>query len=179
MADSPTPNIDPFYMYVAVGALVLLILVLTALGIMMTYLQSTTPFPPTQNSCPDYWDASASNPDLCKFPLKGNTNNGGIDGIEKREKDANGNQYINASSGTADSWHTKLKLQTDDTPPKYFNIADASAKNETRYAYIQLNNIDSGWSALYPGKTVRCAQQAWAIENGLVWDGVTNYNGCG
>ena len=168
MADSPTPNIDPFYMYVSVGALVLLIIVLTALGIMMTYLQSTTSFPPTQNSCPDYWDASASNPDLCKFPLKGGKN---VGEIEKYSE----NGYINASSGTADSWHTKLKLQTDDTPPIVF---DTTKKNLTKYAYIQLNNNDSGWSSLYPGKTARCAQQAWAIENGLVWDGVTNYNGC-
>ena len=33
-----------------------------------------------------------------------------------------------------------------------------------------------GWSA--GGKSAMCEQKKWASENGILWDGVTNYNGC-
>ena len=65
---------DPFYMYVSIGALVLLILILVVVGVAMTQLRSLDPFPPTMNACPDYWDVS-SNPAYCGVPVNPNMNN--------------------------------------------------------------------------------------------------------
>lgn len=35
---------------------------------------------------------------------------------------------------------------------------------------------DSRWSGL--GKTSICAKRDWTIQQNIVWDGVSNYNGC-
>lgn len=35
---------------------------------------------------------------------------------------------------------------------------------------------DAGWNAT--GKTAVCAQKDWAATNGIIWDGVSNYNSC-
>ena len=35
---------------------------------------------------------------------------------------------------------------------------------------------DKGWTS--GGSSSMCAQQKWANTNGILWDGVTNYNGC-
>jgi len=36
---------------------------------------------------------------------------------------------------------------------------------------------DNGWTA--GGKSSICTQKSWANTYGVVWDGVSNYNGCG
>jgi hypothetical protein len=68
---------DPFFKYVAIGALVLLILILTVIGVVMNQVQSKMPFPPTQHTCPDYWDVS-SNPQYCGLPINQDKNRGHI-----------------------------------------------------------------------------------------------------
>ena len=35
---------------------------------------------------------------------------------------------------------------------------------------------DIKWSAT--GKSTVCAQRDWSLQNGIVWDGVSSYNGC-
>lgn len=40
----------------------------------------------------------------------------------------------------------------------------------------QIDFTDPGWSA--GGKSATCAQKTWAQTNGIVWDGITNYNRC-
>ena len=41
-------------------------------------------------------------------------------------------------------------------------------------------SADTSWAnaANYPGKTGFCAKQAWAVNNGITWDGVSNSNVC-
>lgn len=40
--------------------------------------------------------------------------------------------------------------------------------------YINFNDVS--WE--YSGKKALCNQKAWANTNQIVWDGVTNFNGC-
>lgn len=40
-----------------------------------------------------------------------------------------------------------------------------------------INFDDAGW-AEFPGKTKQCAIHDWAVTNEIVWDGVSNFNGC-
>ena len=49
---------ETFYIIVLSIAVVLLILILTFVGIMMKTQDSSTVFPPTVNTCPDFWTVS-------------------------------------------------------------------------------------------------------------------------
>ena len=122
---------DQFH-YIVLGiATVALILVLTYMGIFLT---STTynkrVYPPTQNTCPDYWLLNDSGG--CIVPTSTNAN---------------------------------FPRQSLSSTPGY-NSSTGS---------IDFNN--SGWSTV-PGLTQRCALRNWAIDNGVTWDGVTNFNQC-
>jgi hypothetical protein len=171
---SLTSNIDPFYVYVAGGALVLLIIVLIILGILMKELQSTDPFPPIQNACPDYWDVS-SNPTYCVFqPGSSGNRNVGLLPLDSPSSQLN---------PAADKTIAALGVIDTNTGKSYSKTASTTAQttpptNATSYTNIQLNNNDAAWTTLYPGSSVRCAQQQWAQYYNIVWDGVSNYSGC-
>lgn len=158
---------DPFFMYVSIGALVLLILILTVIGVAMTQLRSLDPFPPTMNACPDYWDVSA-NPAYCGVPVNTNMNNYGYIVTTNGKVDTTNNQNIGMCVGNTSSFGCR-KGNT------YLNLDPApSASN---FQYIKLSNNPS-WSTLYPGLSERCAQRSWAQTMNITWDGVSNYNGC-
>ena len=159
---------DPFFMYVSIGALVLLILILTVIGVSLTQLQSLDSFPPTQNACPDYWDVS-SNPAYCGVPVNQNMNNNGhielLDGkVDKTKK-----ENIGLCTETRKNFGC-----SGDTSKTYLNLESAP---NGKYQYMQLTN-NKNWGKLYPGLTERCAQKSWAQTMNITWDGVTNYNGC-
>jgi hypothetical protein len=44
-------------------------------------------------------------------------------------------------------------------------------------ALLKLNDSNT-IGALYPAISDRCSKKQWAQNNGVVWDGVTNYNAC-
>jgi hypothetical protein len=161
---------DPFFMYVSIGALVFLILILIVVGVSMTQLQSLDVYPPTQNACPDYWDVS-SNPAYCGVPVNSNSKNMGIikiDTTSTKQVDKNNKQNIgmcenSKNFGCKTSSGTFLELE--------------SAQSNANFQYVKLNNNNS-WSTLYPGISERCAQKSWANTMNITWDGVTNFNGC-
>ena len=62
---------DTFYIIVLSIAVVLLILILTFVGIMMKRQDSSTVFPPTVNTCPDFWTVDAGK---CIIPTPGSPN---------------------------------------------------------------------------------------------------------
>lgn len=71
---------DLFYLIVGSIAVVLLIVMLTYAGILMTYNKKTTssdPFPPSKSTCPDYWTAS-QDLSYCMIPGKTSRNIGTI-----------------------------------------------------------------------------------------------------
>lgn len=39
-----------------------------------------------------------------------------------------------------------------------------------------INFSDAGWGS--SGKSAICAQRSWCNANGILWDGVSNYNNC-
>jgi hypothetical protein len=164
---------DPFYMYVGVGALVILILVLIGLGIMMSELQSVTLFPPIQNACPDYWDLSSNG--QCVFPhATDKDRNQGSAVILKNSSVSSGSiQAIDITSTGFTNWGHKLSVSDGINTYK-------SGDGQRNYIYVSLSDASgqAGLKQLYPGLTTICAQKKWALNNGLVWDGVTNYNGC-
>ena len=171
---------DPFYIYVTIAAIVLLLVALISIGVMMTTLKSMDKFPPLQNTCPDYWDIS-SNPAYCTFPYKQNSVNQGIPEIKTNV--TTGVSPLNASDQVIDGssqyvlpWAKQLGLTSLDGSAWTTSVSPSTVSNS--FIYLKLNTTDASWNSLYPGKTTRCAQKTWAIQNGIVWDGVTNYNAC-
>jgi hypothetical protein len=158
---------DPFFLYVSIAALVILILILTLVGVSLTQLQSMDSFPPTQNACPDYWDIS-SNPAYCGIPTGSNMLNTGhlvkdkdtTKGIDKTNAQNIGMCNVNGFGCNKDG--------------DYLNIAQTPINN---FQYVKLNNNES-WSTLYPGISERCAKKNWAQTLNISWDGVSNFNGC-
>ena len=81
---------DKFYVIVLSTGAVFLILILTILGIMMSYHNGNSVFPSSQRNCPDYWVFDGS---YCKIP----ENEGGINtGLL---------QYNNTTWSNADNSH--------------------------------------------------------------------------
>jgi hypothetical protein len=163
---------DPFFMYVSIGALVLLILTLSAIGVAMTQLNSVVPFPSTQNTCPDNWDVSGSNPSYCGVPLIGNRNVGYI-----LAKDTGGKTQIDTAQaqniGMCNGNGFGCKSGTNGT-----HLLNSESTLTPKYHYVKLNDNPGGWGAMYPGVSERCAKKRWASTLNVTWDGVTNFNGC-
>lgn len=108
-------------------AVIFLILILTAVGVIMLYTNNNNMvYPPTSSTCPDYWTYSNG-----KCTSNG-TNLGKISAAGP----------VTGTSATAFS----------------FSPADG---------YFTQNGISQ-----------TCGQKRWAVTNGVVWDGVSNYNKC-
>jgi len=136
---------DIFYIIVLSVAIILLILILTYLGIVMTKNKksdNSTAFPPIQSTCPDYWSISKTDLSSCEVPIKGARNAGTI--------------YDTAGAVLLDS-KTTPGYKTGSTP-------------------LKINFNDGAWSA--GGKSATCSQKTWANQNNVIWDGISNYNGC-
>ena len=157
---------DPFFLYVSIAALVILILILTLVGVSLTQLQSMDSFPPTQNACPDYWDIS-SNPAYCGIPTDTNMLNKGHLVVQNTTTGINKDnaQNIGMCKGNGFGCNTNGDL---------LNIAPTPINN---FQYVKLNN-NANWSTLYPGISERCAKKNWAQTLNISWDGVSNFNGC-
>ncbi len=161
---------DPFFMYVAIGALVLLIIVLIVIGVSMSTFQSLDPFPPTQNACPDYWDVG-SDPKFCGIPLNDKKNIGQIS-LKSDGKGFDPTQKENIGMCTAG----KSNFGCVGTNDKVYLPANAEQPS-ANFQYVKLNSNNT-WQTMYPGMSERCAQRNWATTMGITWDGVTNFNGC-
>lgn len=156
---------DSFYVIVLSIAIVILILLLTFVGILMKKAKGADIFPPVTNMCPDYWDAS-STPGVCILPPKRAGTSYNI-----------GSLAVDAAAGAKMTKLTTTPAQIaggDATQLKYGYHESSSATDPTTF-----NMSDTkGWADAYPGYTLKCAHRKWAIDNGISWDGVTNYNGC-
>jgi hypothetical protein len=162
---------EDFYFYTVAIALIILIIMLTMIGITLSYGNETKVYPPVQYDCPDYWVQATSADsiafagntrvgdstvatDYCKFPTSNGTNKGSDD-----------LNIVTYWSDISNSIGGNIISE---------NVGGAT----TNTYYIQMKGNDVKWGNLYPGMTVRCAKQKWALDRGIVWDGVTNYNGC-
>lgn len=132
---------DRFYIIVLSIAVVLLILILTIIGLMMKSTSTNSAvFPPTLNTCPDYW-TTGMDPSSCAIP---------VDSSQK-------------NTGSIYDSKNKLLLTSVNT------FGFTSLTNDIKFG-------DPAWSK--GGTKSICAQQKWANQYNIMWDGVTNYNGC-
>ena len=129
---------DIFYIVVLTIAVFLLILVLTSLGLVMTARNNTAPFPPSKNTCPDFWDVV----------------------------------YDEATD--AEHKHPKCKVPSNGVNAGKVTL---STSNTRGYNAGEIDFDHSDWGNV-PGKTKQCAIHDWAVTNEIVWDGVSNFNGC-
>jgi hypothetical protein len=158
---------DPFFKYVAIGALVILILVLIFIGVSMSKVQSNDVFPPTQNACPDYWDVS-SNPQYCGIPLNDTMRNRGyikLDNSTPKKVETSSKQNVGMCTGSGFGCKTSAT---------YLGLQPAPVGD---FQYVQLNNNPS-WTKMYPAMSEICAKKRWASSMNINWDGVSNYNAC-
>jgi hypothetical protein len=157
---------EDFYFYSCVVALVVLILMLTMIGITISYGNQLKVFPPSQNACPDYWEAgnttslpsgmiatNASASEYCRVPATSGTNTGV--------------NFLDSASGQPEDW--------DDIKTKVGGNTQVTGNSSY---YIRFSGNDASWNTWYPGLTPRCAKRKWALDNSIVWDGISNFNGC-
>jgi hypothetical protein len=128
---------ESFYKIVLGIAVVFMILILAIMGVLLKYQNSGQVFPPSANTCPDYWAVDGSGNCIC--PLKGSLNLGNC-----KASDISSCLLPVSMTSTATSW--------------------------------SFNPADTAWSS--NGQSTVCAQQQWANNNLIVWDGVSNYNSC-
>lgn len=175
---------EDFYFYTVAIALVILIIMLTMIGITLSYGNETKVYPPIENDCPDYWTKAAVNEfggtitandinlpegtdvtNFFKVPI-GATNPGN-------------SEFQDGAKINSDYWTDASNSSDPKRPANSDGITGVKTTvNGKHMYYIQLKGNDAEWSNLYPGMSVRCAKQKWALDRGIVWDGVTNYNGC-
>jgi hypothetical protein len=151
-------NMDPFFTYTAILAGIILILILVAFGIMMSKVKSSDAYPPTFNACPDNYKIDSSG--NCLFPIANGVNRGDVS--------------VDGDIIKSDNpWHTVL-VKTLGT--------NASGGTAATPSSLELNNpalwANTTTMKAYNGLPIRCAQKKWADGLGIVWDGITNYNGC-
>jgi hypothetical protein len=154
-------KMDPFYTYVSIGAVVILVLVLIAFGVMMSQLHSTDLFPPTYQKCPDMWVVDDTTGG-CVIPKDNSSKNRG----KLNARDAI--PYATTSSGDG----TLAANSTDDKP---YVLLDNTSTGTNAVLKLNDSNIIS---QLYPAISDRCSKKQWALTNEVIWDGVTNYNAC-
>jgi hypothetical protein len=176
---------DDFYFYSTIVAMVILIGILTMIGITISKGNASKTYPPVQNECPDYWEQGTTT--NTEPTIKGKTDSTGAP-----IPDANVSNYCKYGTkniGDSDfstslpsdyATFTATKSTNDEWNTIYGNIGGNVFTNDGTKAhyYIQFQNNDASWNKLYPGLSVRCAKRKWANDRGILWDGVTNFNGC-
>lgn len=149
---------ESFYIIVLVVALVFLLMILTVMGVMMKSQNKSTVYPPTMNTCPDYWTEDASG--NCTRPDVTNTRNQG--------------DYYVAAKPAVDASGSKPAVAATTASLTPFLIGTAGPP----YA-SDANTFDpANKSWTLTGKTAICAKRDWAVKHNIVWDGVSNYNNC-
>lgn len=91
---------ESFHTIVLTIAVIILILVLTVIGIMMTNkTYDSSVYPPTTNECPDYWTANTV-AKTCTYTSGKNTGEGGL--TPAFTSSGNTTNGLNAGSNTVD-----------------------------------------------------------------------------
>jgi hypothetical protein len=80
---------EVFHFTVLTVAIVFFIIIIISISILLSYKKNNiATYPPTMNTCPDYWDV-ASDVSGCKIPNSGIN----VGELYKQTADANGNTY--------------------------------------------------------------------------------------
>lgn len=175
---------ENFYFYACVIALIILIILLSMIGVAIAYSKGVQVYPPTYKTCPDYWiegDGTTGNasPTFCLYPNVNTARNRGnpdfINIVNTRVPVAS------EISGSANSYGNLLSLGYKAYNSNGGEITGSIESNANKL-YVKMMGNDALWNTVYgnayAGLTTRCAKRKWAIENGISWDGITNFNGC-
>lgn len=133
-------------------AVTLLIIILAVIGVLLIKNKKNLIFPPTSLPCPNYWQLNADG--TCSIPVATPMpNNAGA--VSSQYMDS----YIPVNIG---SWDRKT-----------YNGKPLPGLDATGYS---INFSHNGWGSSSYSAT--CAKRDWAKKAGIIWDGVSNYNGC-
>ncbi len=152
---------DSFYTIVIAVAVILLIIILTYVGILLSEKklsgENQVAFPPIANTCPDNWEAkihidtNGVENVYCAVPTDATTKNVGTI----------------LDTNTTDSTKTNAEVTTG------YNKS-LITENNNQVGVIDFNS--NLWAA--DGKTPDCAKKAWADTYDIQWDGISNYTKC-
>jgi len=137
-----------FHIIVLSIAVIILIILLTFIGIIMGRQKSSVAFPPTSNTCPDFWQVSTDGKS-CIIPNYNSINAGKL--------------YTGSIIST--------DLMNPAIVPGFSQTTDS--KNKTVYS-VDFN--DAGWSGT--GVQGICSKRKWANNYKIQWDGISNYTAC-
>jgi hypothetical protein len=141
-----------FYYMVVIIAIIIFILLLTYIGLLMSKKSNNSQeFPPTQNSCPDYWNVDSSNPKICMVPSSGGKNTG-----DAYSYTNNVTNFVGTGRGNTYGLTTTINASKTDA--------------------VKVDFSNSSWATT--GVSETCAKKRWADVHGIIWDGVSNYNKC-
>jgi hypothetical protein len=160
---------DSFQKIVLGISVFLLILILIGVGLMMSMQNSNKVFPPIQQPCPDGWNSDSSG--NCYFVGK----NGGSAILS--------NGTINSSTGSKVVSQYPLYPATNKNgmisfaSGNYsFGIPSNPPLNNSITNTVIFNTNDPAWTN--QGGTNICAQQKFANQYSIYWDGISNTNQC-
>jgi hypothetical protein len=141
---------ETFYIIVLSIATTLLILILTYFGIILRNKSKTTAaYPPKPPNTCPDYWAIAADGKSCSLPDPKNP----------------GSKNVGSTYGPD---NTTVNLNKTNTPG--YGLTGYLSTPSVNFA-------DQGWTA--GGKASACTQKSWANSYGVMWDGVSNYNGCG
>ena len=143
-----------FYTVVIIVAIVFFVVILTLVGLTITSPPTNKNFPPSQNTCPDYWTANPP----CD-PLT-NTNC-----CPASSTACCGINPINVGNST----------QNLDLTYSFTSFLQPAGTSYMGNTVIDFG--DPKWQTQY-ALTAKCALKKWANLNDVQWDGVSNFNGC-
>ena len=164
---------EDFYFYSIVVAMVILIGILTMIGITISKGNLSKTYPPVQNECPDYWEQGTTS-----SLINGNTKTGAtVSDYCKYGKKNIGDSIFSTKLPDLYSSFVSSNEEWTNIRGNIGGNVFATSDGNAHY-YIQFQNNDASWNKLYPGLSVRCAKRKWANDRGILWDCVSNYNGC-
>ena len=139
-----------FYIAVLIIAVFFLIIILTTLGLLMKAKNNAVAFPPSKSTCPDYWTVK-------------------YDATDTEKKKPKCEVPDLAATGSINKGNLTAAILTGSTTKGYTAAIGQTPAN--------IDFSAAGWAGV-PGKTAQCAIHDWAVTNEIVWDGVSNFNGC-
>jgi hypothetical protein len=129
-------------------------------------------FPPVISDCPTGWPLTQDG--SCNIPTDGmnigNLKGKGVPIYKKINSDGTVTYSTDKNNGGViftDQYGKPVLAYTEKEFPAGYDV------NNPQYNVV--NFTDIGWSSF--GSTL-CANREWAIQNNIVWEGVSNFNHC-
>jgi|TARA_Y100000389_G_scaffold204641_1_gene258535 hypothetical protein len=143
------------------------------------YPSYPTTFPPYKSTCPDYWKATKVYDNKVCIPNAKNL--GSLDEPIKRNFDWKYYIEVNdldISNDENTAWTHYLQVGRNDKLKVKFNgsfhIPGYVDDLDKEMTYVNFN--DDKWD--HSIRSRDCTYKAWANENNIEWEGVSNYNRC-